>query len=336
MLNEIEVLTIHSTHSIIQSVIMIKHFLSTLILTFLLVLGVAKLPTTASADSCDQYVRPNAVCGQAGYDSCGGVQYDGNRAYYECHASQAYNSCVGKIYCGSQDLPFSGTNPSNVNNQGQVMAPTCDSPAVTKITTCSQTTYNNCSLRYDGNSAYYDCHSDQNPACQGTYRCESKDIQPAPTTAPSNTGGANATASCPANTTSQGVNSQGTLVCVANANNNSNTNGNSSGSASGSNATGGTAIAYGGAGGSANVNISGLGGATQTRVIEYRNVGVGTSAPAYYAGLKQLPSTGLPTLAWAAMGLIPAGLKLRNLSKFKKDLSNDPNFIWEDRKYKSS
>jgi len=70
----------------------------------------------------------------------------------------------------------------------------------------------------------------------------------------------------------------------------------------------------------------------------FSNVGVGASAPApvYYANVKQLPSTGLPLLAWAAAAFVPAGFKLRKLGKINKELADDPNYLWEEREYHRS
>lgn len=251
---------------------------------------------------CDQYAGYYGTCNQKTYNSCSGPYYDGNRAYYNCQATQD-GSCTGKIYCAALDQSFTGTYPSNVNNQGQVMAPTCDS--VTKVTTCGQTTYDQCNKRFNGTQVYYDCVSSQNNQCQGTIRCESEDLA--------------STVSCPVGTT-VGQNSQGTTVCVTNANNNSNNNANSSGSVA-------IATAQGGAGGSANVTINGLvqGQSQPARVI---TAGVTT--------VKQLPKTGLPEIALAGLGLIPLGTGLRGFRKGLKALrANDPSFIWEDRQFKS-
>ena len=272
--------------------------------------------TAVSAEQACSSFATSSVCNQQAYDSCSGPYYDGNRAYYDCRASQDPNRCTGKIYCGSLDKPAAG-NPSPVN-----VPLTCD--AVNKKTTCGQPTYDTCTKRFDGNKAYYDCSASQNSSCQGTYRCESEDQS-------SNGGGANANAnaSCPSNTISQGVNSQGTLICVSNANANANNNNNTSNSNSASNATGGTAIAYGGAGGSSNVTITNQAVQREVRVVNSGNVGVGTKG-----GVTQLPKTGLPLMAWAAAGLVPAGLRMRKMSQLKKEAEGNANFIFEDRNFK--
>ncbi len=212
--------------------------------------------TGTSVNVCAAFMI-SSICNQPSYNNCTGPYYDGNRAYYQCKASQDPNRCSGKIYCGSLDKPFSGVYPSNVNNQGQVMVHTCDS--VRKTTTCNQTTYEGCTRRYNGNAAYYHCVSPQNDQCVGDYRCDAEDKQTTPTPPTPSTGGANANAivDCPAGTSPQGVgNNQSTVVCVANANANTNTNINDSFSSSFSNATGGYSYAGGGGAGSANVNIT--------------------------------------------------------------------------------
>ena len=80
-------------------------------------------------------------------------------------------------------------------------------------------------------------------------------------------------------------------------------------------------------------------GYTQLAVAQtFGNVGVGTSVPApayYYANVKQLPNTGLPALAWAAAAFIPVGFRMRRFSKNKKDMADNPNFIFEDRQFKA-
>lgn len=287
-------------------------------------------------DCVSTYATSN-VCGQQSYDTCN-LQYDGNRAYYDCHASQDPYRCIGKIYCSLYDRPFSQypVYPTNV-------APTCDSVRTT--TTCGQPTYDTCSgVQYEGNKAYYTCYASQNNNCQGKYYCEPQDRYTAPVPAPiapptSGGANANATANCPAGTTPQGTNSQGTLICIANANANSNNNNNTSGSSSAASATGGTAIAYGGAGGSSSVTINNAGGGTNTTREVVREVRVVTAQaqPAKVAGItyvKELPKTGLPALAWTALAFLPAGLRMRKFSKIQKDAQDNPNYLWESREFK--
>ncbi len=128
---------------------------------------------------------------------------------------------------------------------------------------------------------------------------------------------------------------QNTSVSTSNSNANSNSNSNSSVSVSGSSATGGSSVAYGGNGGSANVNISGAGGGSAARhtTIDYTQPRVVTQVAGVSYQAKELPKTGLPVLAWAAMGLIPAGLKLRKLGKITEDAKDDPNYLWENRQF---
>jgi len=63
------------------------------------------------------------------------------------------------------------------------------------------------------------------------------------------------------------------------------------------------------------------------------NVGVGTSGQVL--GVTMLPKTGLPAIAWSALAFLPAGLGLRRFRKVKKDMEDDPQFIWEDRQFKA-
>lgn len=52
--------------------------------------------------------------------------------------------------------------------------------------------------------------------------------------------------------------------------------------------------------------------------------------------VSQLPKTGLPQLAWLALAFIPAGFGMRRFRNLKKTLADDPNYIWEERKFKAS
>lgn len=69
----------------------------------------------------------------------------------------------------------------------------------------------------------------------------------------------------------------------------------------------------------------------------FGNVGVArvvTAQAPSAAGVKELPKTGLPALAWAALAFIPAGFKIRSFSKIKEEAAAKPHFIWEDRQFK--
>lgn len=77
-------------------------------------------------------------------------------------------------------------------------------------------------------------------------------------------------------------------------------------------------------------------GATREVVREVQtsgNVGVAASTT-QIAAVKQLPSTGLPALAWAALAFIPAGFRIRRFSKVKEETSAKPHYLWEDRQFK--
>lgn len=65
----------------------------------------------------------------------------------------------------------------------------------------------------------------------------------------------------------------------------------------------------------------------------FGNVGVGTSGRVL--GVKELPKTGLPALIWSALALIPTGFGLRKFRSLKKVLADNPNFIWEERQFKT-
>ncbi|MBI4033310.1 MAG: hypothetical protein HY377_02250 [Candidatus Blackburnbacteria bacterium] len=70
------------------------------------------------------------------------------------------------------------------------------------------------------------------------------------------------------------------------------------------------------------------------RVVQVDRVGV-TAARTEVLGVKELPKTGLPALAWAALAFIPAGFKIRGFSRIKQDAAGKPHFLWEDRQFKA-
>lgn len=68
-------------------------------------------------------------------------------------------------------------------------------------------------------------------------------------------------------------------------------------------------------------------------VVSSGNVGIGASAGQVLA-VKELPKTGLPALAWAALAFIPAGFRIKRFSKVKQELIDNPSYIWENRQFK--
>lgn len=137
-------------------------------------------------------------------------------------------------------------------------------------------------------------------------------VTPAPTTPPQ--GALN----CPAGF--QQEFRDNVVVCVQNTNNNNNQNQN---------------VNYS--------NSSSSSSSNNTNNITFGNIGMGTTVvPAtviqpQVAGVSvtTLPKTGLPAIAWSALAFIPAGFRLRRFNKIKKDLQDDPQFMWEDRKFKA-
>lgn len=91
---------------------------------------------------------------------------------------------------------------------------------------------------------------------------------------------------------------------------------------------------------------------SNTNNITFGNIGVGAPQPIavvqpvviqpqvvqpQVAGITvtQLPKTGLPVIAWSALAFIPTGFGMRRFRKIKKDLEDEPQFIWEDRQFKA-
>jgi hypothetical protein len=52
--------------------------------------------------------------------------------------------------------------------------------------------------------------------------------------------------------------------------------------------------------------------------------------------VKELPKTGLPAAAWAALAFIPAGFRMRRFRKVQGELADSPVYIWEKRQYNSN
>ncbi len=50
---------------------------------------------------------------------------------------------------------------------------------------------------------------------------------------------------------------------------------------------------------------------------------------------KELPKTGLPALVWAAASFVPLGIRMKRFGKGITPNYSDPNFIWEERQFRS-
>ena len=119
--------------------------------------------------------------------------------------------------------------------------------------------------------------------------------------------------------TTQSIGQNGAIVCIGNQ---TNTQGNQT-------QTTGSVTAQGGS-----VTVSQPPAITILMARAAGNVGVATSTTGQVLGIKELPKTGLPALAWTALALIPIGAKLRSSFKFKGDLENHPLLFWEERQFK--
>ncbi|QQG43085.1 MAG: hypothetical protein HYW45_02660 [Candidatus Daviesbacteria bacterium] len=273
--------------------------------SFILMLVIFQLSHPASVSAQTQVCSPN----QWDVNQCARCAADGSRMgafgsdYGDLSNKAAWCSCAARNNdTGSLMRESCPQAPRNVTTG--TTAVSCDDLGKDFGFCPGVRTYDQCTLRFEGNQAFFDCKASQNSNCIGTIRCQAKDkvaAQPAPAAA--------AVVNCPAGTT-VGQNSQGVTVCVANANVNANANTN-------------IAQAQGGAGGSANVSITGAAPAQPAALL--------AAAPA----VKQLPATGLPEIALASLGLIPLGTGLKGFRRGLKTLrSNDPSFIWEDRQFK--
>lgn len=266
-------------------------------------------PTSVSALVCnpnqwyaDQCARCDAVGGRMGDFGSDYGPNPGSAEWCSCAARKGDTGSLMNHSC--PQAPRSNTNP------GQV-ARSCDELGGDFGYCPGLRTYDQCTLSYRGNEAWYNCTASQNPNCTTPdgVRCPAKDkVAPAQ----GGTGGASAVVECPANTT-PGQNSQGVTVCVANANNNQNNNSNISGSSS-------YAYAQGGAGGSVTINAP----VQQSG----RVVTAGTQ-------VKQLPKTGFPAaLALAGLAFLPFGFGLRGYGRgIKPSRQGSADYLWEKRKF---
>jgi len=257
---------------------------------------------TTQAPACNTLIN-TTTCGQPSYDTCTPHTQADGQIRYDCVASQNH-LCVGSLFCGSTPtVTVTPTTPTSL--------PSCSSLVTQTI--CGQPTYDTCS--FNSNRSVSDCFASANPNCHsGPISCNVAVRPVTPVVPVTPVGGPNTNT----NTNTVTVNPPGATIirevpiiqtqpiaiqvssveCPANT--------------------------------TKNVQDNKIVCIQNTPVV-YQNVGVGTQT--VYA--KELPKTGLPALAWTAMGLIPAGLRLRRFSKVKKDLENDPNFIFEEREFKS-
>lgn len=321
---------------------------------------------TTQAPACNTLVN-STTCGQPSYDTCV-LHYEADgRQRYDCVASQNH-LCVGSLYCGStptnnppaqpQDLACPG--PGSAGTQqvcgGQWAYDECD--IVQRFS--------------DGSPARYSCRfSGNRNGCRGDIVCATPAVActsngtcsaPAPSCGQTTTGVDNCNNSCTRTgpacggtnnctpTTSQENSCVNGQMCIVNITRNSDctifrsapncqnatqcgfnppippvqgapaapiniTNNNSSSSTSSS----------------SNTNNNNITVSAPAAPVTFGSVGVGTNQ---VLGVKELPKTGLPLLAWVAAAFIPAGFRLRKLGSIKKELDNDPNFIFEDRKFK--
>ncbi|MBI2017799.1 hypothetical protein HYS92_01995 [Candidatus Daviesbacteria bacterium] len=295
---------------------------------------------SAWADEDDSEQAPsNSQCILGGPNQAVYPGPTGSSQWCACAASNNDEGSLMRERC--PQAPRDADRPSRI-------ARTCDALA-TDNAVCGQRAYDSCTRRYDGNRAYYDCYASENGQCQGIIRCAVEDKSDNGGDDGDADGGvtANAVVDCPEGTVPTQVSTQNTIVCVANANSNSNSSNNTSTSTSQAAAAGGSAVAYGGAGGSANVTINGLQQRNPARVVyaSNANVGVGTSAGyrivytangQNYAGVKELPRTGLPALVWVSLAFLPAGIRMRRFANVKEDFAGHPTFLWERREFSRS
>lgn len=311
--------------------------------------------TPPAVPACSELIN-STTCGQPSYDTCR-LHYEADgRARYDCVASQNH-ICVGSLYCGTSSSTITPQTPT-----APAACPSGGQPGSKLYCDGKVWGYDKCTLDQsysDGSPKHYNCKFSGNNACIGDVTCPAPAVsQPNPIACPTpgqagtqivcngqygyddcrvSERNSNGTAKSYYCEYTKNRHCNGTILCAVPV-------------ASSAPAQGGSPV---------NITISQPHTQTQTQTqtnnqtmtvnnppattttqVVYQtlgNVGVGTSSatPAYYAGIKQLPNTGLPALAWSALAFIPAGFRLRKLGSIKKELNADPNFIFEDRQFKS-
>jgi hypothetical protein len=323
----------------------------------------AKLQTTLAQDGNFEYIGSEPL--EIGSGNDGNFEYVGSKPLENCtETPREYPQCGGTV--GLEDYPKTDTLivreltntcsgakryevVTNKGNLGQCAqsAPAPQQPApqtvvtTTSLPACpkpgqsgtqqicgSQWAYDSCTIveRFsDGTPAKYRCIYSQNANCVGTYSCPAPTaavvqprvvkpvvVQPRVVQPP--------VVVTPIIPPAQGAGPINITNNNNNTNNNSNTNNN-------------------------NISLNVSANREKEVVREVRTVTAGAPAPVaptvVYAGspqvqgiqVKELPKTGLPIAAWAALAFIPAGFRLRGFRKVKGDLDSAPIYFWEKRQY---
>jgi hypothetical protein len=76
--------------------------------------------------------------------------------------------------------------------------------------------------------------------------------------------------------------------------------------------------------------------ATTTPTVTYAANPVATNPVILASGVKELPSTGIPAIAWVVFGSVPLGYVLRRFGSRRFENKAKFHFIWEERKFKTS
>lgn len=293
------------------------------------------LPSTSfsnypASSSVRSYTAGNLVSGQT---------HNANIIVRNSAGANSATSSVTALSCGASQTP-----PSWGGSQ-------CPAPgqAGTQQICNGQWAYDNCTpIEYDnGSVSKYRCVYSQNDNCVGTVSCVA------------------AVSQCSARFLRQDTECVGRNLCTFNIHQRSDCSidrrgpsncfrsslcerdGRGSRGPEGPPGPPGPAGAPGAAGGTPGApGVAGTAGAATTvnvqrevvvrEVFAGGNVGVAaTTTGGQVLAVKELPKTGLPALAWAALAFIPTGFSIRRLGRIKKENESDPDYLWEDRQFKA-
>ncbi len=280
--------------------------------------------TTDSACSGPQWGCPAPVL------TCGGSNPDRTNPEPNCNKLGAPQGLCCTI-CGNGNCDrFNGENESNCSSdcaprQAPVTEPDCSSCGNNNQPACTGVCHDRIGNCRDGFIKQSDgiCRVPQQPPAS---TCRSISCSSAPANCAFS---GQVTSSCDPNVSL----TCGTLTCTqvppAGGTTNNNTNGGATNN--NNNCTGSNSCSGGGATVTVTNPTPQVVLAAAPALVTVQNVGVGTSV----VSAPVLPKTGLPILAWSALAFIPAGFKMKGISRVKKALGDHPSFIWENRQFRN-
>lgn len=273
---------------------------------------------------CSQLVT-STTCGQPSYDTCTLHYESDGRARYDCVASKNH-LCVGSLYCAAAapQAPAAVSLPACPAKGQSGTQEVC--PGTWAYDTCTTTQLADGRIKYD-------CRYSQNSNCVGTVFCPA----------------AVSVSQCTPRLLRRDTECVGSSLCTFNIHQRSDCSIDRRGPFScfqssrcgrvgdrGSQGPQGPAGAPGPAGAAGVATTVTVQREVVREVFVGGNVGVAaTTVDGQVLAVKELPKTGLPALAWAALAFIPTGFGIKRLGRIKKENESDPDYLWEDRQFKA-